>query len=119
METNSFTTTSLASPFQDPLNKLNNLTKEMKPQSVLSPNDTKEKVANAFGLNTNLSTSTIINQQENLNNNEKNQLEVGQNVPPPPLANNAQRQQQPDHVESAQAAPKPLENSKSIVNNRW
>jgi hypothetical protein len=108
METNNLTTKTVASVFQDPLNKLNNLTKEMKPQPV----------AGAYDTNTNLSTSTINNQQQQQNvNNDKNQLEVGQNVPPPPLANNAQRQQQPDHIESAQAAPKLPENNQAQIDN--
>ncbi len=70
----------------------------------------KDKVLDAFGMNTNSSTNTPINQQQNIDNDKQQQ--VNQNVPAPPLANNAQRQQQPDHVESAQAAPKPMGDSK-------
>jgi hypothetical protein len=73
--------------------------------------DIKDKVLSAFGINT---TSTILNQQQDINN-DKNQEQINRNVPAPPLANNAQRQQQPDHVESAQAAPQLLRDSKLII----
>jgi hypothetical protein len=56
----------------------------------------------------------MVNQQQEFNN-DKHQQQVNQNVPAPPLANNAQRQQQPDHVESAQVAPRPAEESKLAI----
>ncbi len=117
MEPNNHTTSSITSLFQDPLNKLNNLTKEVKPDFVPAALDLKDKVLNAFGLNTNLSTSTILDQRRENISNEKIQQQVGQNVPPPPLANHAQQQQQADHIESAQAAPQHVDNSKLIIHN--
>jgi hypothetical protein len=115
IDSNNFGTRSTSSIAQDPLNRLNNLTKEIKQEPIAPPPDAQENVLN---VNTNLSTSTINNQQVNINN-DKNQLEVGQNVPPPPLANNAQQQQQAGHVESAQAAPKVLETNQGAADNQY
>jgi hypothetical protein len=93
------TTKSIASLFQDPLAKLNSISKEIKPQIISAAIDVKDKVLNVLGVETNSS-----NQQQGIDNRKDNQ-QADQNVPAPPLANNAQRQQQPGHVESAQAAP--------------
>ena len=109
LEPNNHTTRSIASLFQDPLNKLNNLTKEVKANVVPALGGIKDKVLDVFGLNTNVSTSTILNQQAE---QHQQQGQAGQNVPAPPLADHAQRQQQPDHVESAQAAPQPVQDRK-------
>lgn len=109
---NNYTTKSIASLFQEPMNKLNNLTKEIKAQIVPAAIDAKDKVLNVFGINSNLSTTTTpINNAQQEINNDNNQQPANQNVPPPPLANSAQRRLQPDHIESAQNAPKPLEPS--------
>lgn len=111
---NNFTTKTFASLFQEAGNKLNNLTKEIKPQMVAAALDIKDNVLNALDINKNISTTTITNQQEGFNNDIRQpQQQANQNVPAPPLANNAQRRQQQDHVESAQGAPQPAENSMS------
>jgi hypothetical protein len=103
---NNPSTTSISSLFQDRLNQLNNLTKEIQPQII--PSALENKVLN---------TNSIPNEQQQQDmNNDQHQQQIGQNVPAPPLANNAQRQQQPDHVESAQAAPRLVEDSKLIIN---
>ncbi|CAF1362161.1 unnamed protein product [Adineta ricciae] len=73
---NNQTTRSLSALFQDPLNKLNNLTKEVKADIVPAVIDMKDRALNALGINTNLSTTTVVNDQH----------QVGQNVPPPPAA---------------------------------
>jgi len=109
------TTKSSFASFQEPLNKLVKEDKQEFPPASL---DLKDKVLNAFGLNTNSSTSTILNQQQQQEfNNDKDQQHIGQNVPPPPLANEAQRRQQPDHVESAQAAPQHVQDNQPPVDN--
>jgi len=92
---NNLTTRSIASLFQDPIGKLNNISKEMKAQIVPAAFDVKDKVLNVLGIDTNSS-----NQQQDVHGNR-----ADQNVPAPPLANNAQQRLQPDHIESAQGAP--------------
>ncbi|CAF3478814.1 unnamed protein product [Rotaria sp. Silwood1] len=108
---NNVTTRSIASLFQDPLNKLNNLTKEVKAQIAPAALDLRDKPVNGLDSNINTATNATSNEQQqpqNINNDKLHQ-EANQNVPAPPLANSAQEQEQhqPDHVESAQAAPQP------------
>ncbi|CAM4865600.1 unnamed protein product [Rotaria socialis] len=101
---NDTTTKSITSLFQNPSNKLNNLTQEIKPQAVPTRLDLQEKVPNIAGANANpLTTTTLPNEQQQFADNNKLQQNVGQNVPAPPLVNNAQKQ--PDPIESAQGAP--------------
>ncbi|CAF4395942.1 unnamed protein product, partial [Rotaria sp. Silwood2] len=111
---NNVTTRSILSLFQEPSNKLNNLTQEIKAQIAPAAVDLRDQVLNGLDSNTNTSTTTSSNEQQQQQDidNDKLHQEANQNVPAPPLANIAQeqqKQQQPDHVESAQAAPQ-LEN---------
>ncbi|CAF0733901.1 unnamed protein product [Rotaria sordida] len=107
---NNVTTRSLAALLQDPLNKLNNLTHEVKAQIAPAALDLRDKALDVLGVDKKTSTTTISNEQQQDVNNDKLHQQANQNVPPPPLANHAQeqeQQQQPDHVESVRVAPQP------------
>ena len=94
---NNFTTRSMALLFQDPLNRLNNLTQEIKPNIVRETFDVESKT---FNMNT---TTTILNIEQHDN----------QNVLAPPLINNNfQEQQKLNHVERAQIDRMPNQESK-------
>ncbi|CAF4487729.1 unnamed protein product, partial [Rotaria magnacalcarata] len=101
---NGTTTKSTVSLFQSPSNKLNNLTQEIKPEIAPVILELQDKVPNIAAANVNPSTTTTLsNEQQQIADNDKLQQNVGQNVPAPPLVDNAQKQ--PNPIESAQAAP--------------
>ncbi|CAF1183851.1 unnamed protein product [Adineta steineri] len=96
---NNLTTKSTASLFDNSLNKLNNLTNEVKEKIIPAALDVKDKVLDAVGLNTKSSTTTIANeQQQQIPIHNRYNQEVGGNVPMPPLNN--------DTRQSAQSASK-------------
>jgi hypothetical protein len=107
---NNLTTKTTPSLFQNPFNKLNNLTEEVGAAIVPAALDVKDKVLDAFALNKNPSTTTLSNKEEEIDNDDKHNQQIGQNVPPPPLDNN--NAQQPNRVESAQAAPQSVDKQK-------
>ncbi|CAF1189271.1 unnamed protein product [Adineta steineri] len=96
---NNLTTKITASLFDNSLNKLNNLTNEVKEKIIPAALDVKDKVLDAVGLNTKSSTTTIANeQQQQIPIHNRYNQEVGGNVPMPPLNN--------DTRQSAQSASK-------------
>ena len=106
---------------QNPIEKLSNMTNEARGQVVPVVEQFKDRVLNVFGVDRNASSTTTLSNQQPLGdaNNKVNQPPTDPNVPAPPLANYAQRRQQPDHVESAQGPPQaPYENSKSLARSR-
>ncbi|CAF1067043.1 unnamed protein product [Adineta steineri] len=110
---NNLTTKSTASLFDNSLNKLNNLTNEVKEKIIPAALDVKDKVLDAVGLNTKSSTTTIANeQQQQIPIHNRYNQEVGGNVPMPPLNN--------DTRQSAQSASKFSDNhdqDQGVVDN--
>lgn len=111
------TTKNTGSFLQNPIERINNLTNEGRSQFAPVVEEFKDRVLNVFGADRNASSTTLSNQQPLVDaNNQVNQRPSDPNVPAPPLANYAQRRQQPGHIESAQGPPQaPNENSKSLA----